>query len=360
MPTVVIELEESQKAITRPATLSVVQRIMKMTGLPATTPINYPDAGGAVIQAGSALGDKSDTAFIGTRELVTIEVTEDDLDNAALTAAVTEEDNIAVFADHALDVIVKPFYRQVEVNIAMTARFKDRPSADKWRNQFKRATSMMRLANLHEVSYHWDLPPAILIILYQIHACREAVAPYGETLTQWIQPHSDIKLTTLVDQAGRNPQAAVAETQAGIVGWFDFEGQPDASTFNQSAGTWESVFTYKFRYNKPLSVVIRYPLMVHNQVLNPAIRPSELPYELDKIFRTQSVQRVLFDCMQYHRNPIGHTLQGISIPTIDDWLPASKPGVCPMLRVMLALAPSNLKLVMNLENELGVYGFNPR
>lgn len=359
MPTVVIELDESHKSITRPATLGVVQRLLKMTGLPANTPINYPGASGAVQQAGSAIGDVSDAAYISTRDLVTIEVTEDDLENAALTAAVTTEDNIAVFADHTLDVIIKPFYRQVETSINFIARFKDRSSAEKWRNQFKRSTSMMRLANIHEISYHWDLPPTILIILYQIHACREAIAPYGETLQQWLLPHSDIKLTALVDQAGNNALAAIAETQAGVVGWFDFEGQPDSATYNQSTGTWESNFVYKFRYNKPISAVIRYPLMVHNQVLNAAVRPSELPYELDKLFRTESVSRVLFDCMLYHKNQLGHTLPGISIPAIDDWLPRFvHDGYCTILRIMIALDPNNLKLVMNLEHELGVYSFN--
>jgi hypothetical protein len=359
MPKIQLELGETHKSVLRPATLSVVKHLMELTGLPLTTPVNYPGAAESVIQSGSALGDDPLVAApLASRNLVTIDVTEEYPENWALTTAVDTEDNVVVFLDSDLDVLIKPVYTKSEVTISMRAKFEDRPSAEKWHNQFRRATAMLRTTNIHEITYHWGMPDVASILLYQIHKCRERVAGYGDTLEEYMRAKLSAKATTLTNQAGQQALLAVSETQACVIGWFDFTDQPNKAEYSKETGTWEATFDYKFVYDKPISVHMRYPLMIHNQLISADLRSDTLPYELSRKFLTPSVQRVLFDNMVFNRFPYNHVLNGLSIPKYDEWLPSQQPFTTTMmLRIMLSVGtpPED---ILNLK-EMGSYVLDP-
>lgn len=333
-------LESSYESMIRSSVLEVTRQVMTLTGLPDSTRLVYPGASEAIAVPGSTMNTPSAANPTQKGGKFTIEVIETLKETNILTTPVYFEDAVAVFLDKALDIVIKPVYTQIEIELKVDARFEDRTSAKQWAHDVRMHSSVLRAENMHEVTYGWHIPKVMLVILYQIYRCRESVAPYGETLKEWMDACLSPKVTAIVNQAGKNETITVSETNIGVIGWFDFTGQPDEPQHDKDTGTWTYTFGYKFAFDIPIGAHMRYPLMIHNRVLHEKFRPSKVPYTLRERYYTPGIVKVLLDSVAKRYNPfeMGQVLPGISHPKFDDWLPSQLPSVHTMLfRIMLAV-----------------------
>lgn len=359
MPTISLAVPEHHESVTRPIVKDILTSIIKLTNLPTKTRIVYLGATGKAAHQGSMLTEDPDVIL--TRNLfptdgrVLVEVTEEYLEEAALTTAVDYPENVVVFRDDLLDISVTPVYAKTQLTLTIRQRFPDQNAADRWLSSIRRHVNIMRVENIHKVTYHYSIPDEFLIILYNIHGYRERVAGYGEDLKTWMQKCYSHKVTTLLNQNGAKALLSVAESQTGIIGWFDFTFVPTKAEMDRETGAWEASFTYNIVYDKATDCVMRYPLMVHNQLLNSKFRPDSVPFTPEKELTTPSFSRVLFDAGTWGYPGPGYAIPGISIPKYDDWLPLQDPPFTScLLRIMIQLDPTNLRDVISLR-ELGNY-----
>lgn len=348
------ELDEHYSAIIRKSVIGVTRDIMRLTGVSEDTKINYNGNIQAQPHVGSTMGSMVDNNPTGKGALFTVEVTEDLKEETILTTPIYYENAVAVFLDKDIDVLIKPVYTKAEISINISARFTDRASAVAWKHSVRMYSSIMRAENLHEITYNWDIPRVFLVLLYQIYQCRDRIAGYADTLDAWLKAKSSVKITTAVNQAGKHPTLAVTENQMGVIGWFDFIGQPDEPEYDKDKGTYTYQFNYRINLDLPIGAYMRYPLMIHNQVLHEKFRPDNVPYRLREKFHTPGVVKVLLDSMAKQYFPVDYALKGLSFPIFDDWLPAQIPVTQNMLlRIMLAIDPDNPTDVIKLD-DLGI------
>lgn len=359
MPKVALTVPETYESITRPVVNEVTQELLRILGMPENTPVQYPGPSGMALQNGTPLSPDASTPNFNANNLVVVSASEEDNAAAVLSTAVYQNENRAIFADSDLGVGIRPIYSSTEVTLSFRFRFQDQTSALRWRDDMRIRYGMGRVENLHEITYHYSLPPSYLVILTEIHAMRERVAGLGEDLKGWFSRCFTERKTGLTNQVGTAALLAITETQDAVLGWFDFTTAPPAPERGDN-GTWTAGFDYRFTYDKVIALHMYYPLMIHNQVVGPKFRPEGPAYQLASHKRSPSFSRNNFDYFQNKYPGWKDPLDGVPVPIFDDWLPENViPFTSSLLRFMLFVDEADPKAILNLL-DIGDYYLEPK
>ena len=355
MPNVSVLVAETKQSVLRPVVLAVVRQLMEITKIADTVPILYPDDIGKTHQPGSAItGEEEKTVFPGNDKVV-IDVEEDHDPANILSTAIAKAEQVPIFQDNMLGILIKPIYSSMNVTINFKFKGASKSIVTRWRDDIRLRTSAARDVNLHTCSYHYVIPKSLMIILKELHRLRENVEGYDEDFTKYVLDNSTTRLTNVANLSGEVVEPAIAETQLRIVGVFDFEGVPEKLENEEDGNGWIGSFTYKFKFDKPLACNMTYPLMVHNQTLDTKYRPDVPAYDLDNQLQTYSLSLAAlhnFESQEQVGKYVDLT-KPISIPAFDEFEAASTvPGTFPVFTVLCQLDLTDKKSLLNL-NELG-------
>jgi len=320
MPNITCQIPDTYDAITRPITVGVVRSLTALMGLPDSLAMEYFGAAESQAQPGSTLTPSPQENKFPFTGKITIECTESYLEDR-LQGAVKQLDQTLYFNDPALQVHIRPVYVGTEITLSFRYRAESRMEAERWRDEFRKRTAEGRTLLLHELSYHHGVPPAYLVILSEIYRLREKVAPYGQTLQEWFRSCITDKVTTLTTQAGTEPIMVIGETQVGVQGAFEFVAQPEQGSKFEELAAWETGFDYRFQFDKVISAVMDYPLVIHNQIIGVKYRPTVPLYELANRARYPNRSRFLLDQYTPLYPATTDRLSGVRVPQFDDWLP---------------------------------------
>ena len=360
MPKLLLMVPETYDSVTRPIVHEISRQVMKNTGIAADTPILYPDDTEATYQPGSTLTKDSENNFFGHGTRLKISVDEEYDNDRILSSAMYRPENLFVFLDRELSTHIKPAYSHTQVTLTFEHRATDKTAALKWRDDIRARVSMDRDTFMHKITYSYAIPDVMLEILKEIHRLRENQAGYGEDYETYFGANVSGKATKLTNQVGGWETWSIGETQAGIVGWFDFEAAPEKGGKEEGAA-WTISFSYRFNYDKPIACVMQYPLMIHNQVISRKYRDSAKPYQIEDHRLAYALSRENFRVFEKG----GHLEQycrpdGIALPSFDEFIPEFVvPGTYRVFTAMLALKPDNLTQLADLTNLTKDYRIHP-
>lgn len=355
MPKIIMDIGQTNEMVTRPVTFDVIRRICKQTGIPENTPIFFPSKEEVGAQKGSTLEAQNNTPVFNQTSLIAIEVTENFLEDNALSVAINRAEHKHLFNDEKLNINIRPIYATVEVSIAVIYRSKNKAEAKKWLNGMFGRFARGGNDPLFAVTYSYVIPEEFPFIINKLHGYREAVAPYGEDWDTYFKAHASKRLHWVVNNAGNNGAWTCGESQTGIVGWFDFEVAPEEPEREGDGSNYVTSFSYKFHYEKPIQCSLAYPLVVHNQVLPTTLRPTTA--EQDKVdddkvlsYRSSSIYFLSEFSISAERYRVSRN-QGYGIPDFDEFVPAQViPDTRRVFTVMLTIDnPTTPRLLFNLK-----------
>lgn len=318
MPNIVSEIPETYNSVSRPVCIQMIKDLVAYMGLPETTGIDYYGVTETQHQSSSPI-DHTPTNKYPFTGRVLVEVEEDYIEERTLTTAVRKPNEQFIFHDPNLNVSIKPVYVRTEVAINFRYRAPDRTSALRWRDRMRLKVSEGQQELLHEFDYHYPLPLSELIILREIWRMREEDFGYGEDLKTYLRKYFSPRVISVTNQAGAGALLSMAERQVGVIGWFDFMAQPDKGQAAGEGAPWEIGFEYRFQYDKPVACVMKYPIVIHNQVISPKYRQDKLTYELATISRRPNDERRSLDKFTRLYTDAVYPFKGLRIPEYDDW-----------------------------------------
>lgn len=354
MPQFSYPIPDIYQMITRPVIVAVIKQIMEGTGIHQDSFIEYKGEQGQVPTWRTFIDRRNVGSIADSKmpfiEKVQVEVDENPLEEFILSTPYHYPDNKRVWHDPNLDITLSPFYQRAEYTINFTYRTPDKGSAVQWRNGMRRRfklkfTDMSMLAN-----YQIIIPPLILVFLKKMWEMRENISGYGDTWSEYFLSNRLQKLVKLVDQAGNNPEIAIDETQLDILGNFEFTDPPREE--RQEDGSCYLVnFSYKFRFDHPMGFVLKYPLVIHNQLVPPNMRPDK-PHRYDPHGllgnSSQSMSRydviVQQECLRKEGEIGGHL-----VPWFDDWFPTmGYHNTSPLLQLLCRVDPDDPTMLIDL------------
>lgn len=355
MPNVILPLPDVSQSVTRPVIIDIVAQVKDITGIGSDVKIFYPGEIQAMSTPGSSIESNSDrTAIFNSERYTYIEVNEN-YDEAAIgTTAINREEYSPVYLDEAIGSKLAPIYATSSLEISFKYVSSSKTEVTRWRDNIRMKVSQMRDINLHSIKYHYGFPVAALLVIKNIYENTEAVEPYGKTFEEYVVSHSSDTLTLVGDLVGNNASLVFSETQSRIIGMFDFSAIPEKAE-RDGNGTWSVSFSYKLTYEKPIGCHLRYPIMVHNQLLKPEFTTwVDDVYDLDKIDKTYSnslynLAGFEADAILNDKMPPNYILR---LPSFDDFnIPAIPSGTGTVV-IALSEVGEDKRSLLNL-NELG-------
>jgi hypothetical protein len=285
MPNLSVTLPESGQSVTRPVIFEIIKQVEEITKIDVSSKVFFPGETQRMQTPGTSIDSTNERFAIFNTDRITFVEVEEDYDKEALaTTAITRQEHIPIFHDQSLRVKVTPIYAKTLVTINFTYRCPSKTEAERWRADMRIRISQMRDINLHDITYHYPIPLEYLLILKMIYDKRESVEAYGQSFQEYVYSMSNQRLKLISDLVGKDTRIVVPETQTRIVGMFDFDGLPNKIERDENNGVYTIAFSYKFEYEKPIGCNMKYPVMIHNQLL-PAnmIEFTNDAYDLDKV-----------------------------------------------------------------------------
>ncbi len=359
MPNIVMPLVSVSQSVSRPVYIDMIQQIQKLTNIDPRTKIFYPGDSQKMQTPGASIDSKDEDRFamFNSERYTFIEI-EDDFDMDRLgSTAVEAEEHSPIFVDSKLGVYIKPVYASTDVTINFNYRCPSESEAKRWRDEVRVRVSKLMELNMHKVSYHYQIPINAIIILQEIHSKREANLPYGQDFVEYVTSHADPRLTLTGNVAGQDQALAIAETQTEIQGMFTWDGMPEKAQKDQGTGTWSVSFSYKFSFEKPIELHVRYPVMVHNQLLHEDfIEFTDKGYDAEKDNRVFSKSAYALNAFRMTTIMANRSEREfmIRIPSYDDFIiPDVVKGTGSVFNALVEIG-SDKRSILNL-TELGDY-----
>lgn len=357
MPRITLMAEDVEETVSRPVALKVIRDVLNITRISPCSKIFFPGSAEVTFQHGSTMDEQNEQMEVNqfnSDRLFSIEVDEDYDEERALTTAVMYPENRFMMVDNDLGVYIKPVYSATDVHVTFRFRAKDRVEALRWRDEIRTRTGMNRSELVHSATYNYLIPKSGLFILKEIHRLRENVMGYGESFEQYKKDKFAEGYSVVANQNGAMTREVMAETQYRIIGWFDFNANPEKGAREGNLDTWLISFTYHFKYDRPINAVMAYPLVIHNQLLGPLYRPndrSDRDSDHKKTFTSSSGAFYRFEKMtemiKYQRR------EGIYVPIYDDWIPSQIPSnTLRLYSALVTIDTENPEILTNL-NHLG-------
>lgn len=269
MPKISVEIHDVENNIARPVVAEVVRQLIDITGIDKDTKILYPGDIEQSYQMGSDLSAQGvgKTKFSFNDQLY-IQVNEEDNAGSMILTAAHTVDQIPLFLDKKLQVTLRPIKSPVDVTLQIEYRSKSKSEAQAWENRLKRKLHTAGDINLHTAQYSYIVPKFLMQLVENIYANREATRPYGETYAEYLAGHTTSRATAVTSLDGVGVDFAVTEEQVRIQGLYQFEVKPERAENSGDGAAWTTSFTYKFSYDKTVGIHAKYPVIVHNKLLD--------------------------------------------------------------------------------------------
>ena len=352
MPQLKRPILESDQAVVRPIVFGVLEDIKHRVFLPHDIKVQFNGDQEATFQPGTALSNRAEEFRFPETSKLTIEISERLIEDLRSTTFTTQPEHIPLWLNEALETEMRPIYASVELLITIRYRVNSRSEAVRFYDFM-----MMKLrdrddASFHDIKYGFSLPLVYMEILKEIHRLQELQAGYGETFDEFFTKGVRLGYTEETDQAGKNVLGVFAETQSRCLGFFDIPDTPEKAVKEEGNDSYLVEFPYTLRYEKPMDVYFRYPIVIHNSVLSPRYRPkTRMMLEGDKLTE-RSVSMTAFTYFDGTRDFKSDVMSypGRTIPDFDEFVPRSVPDFTKRVFTTLVLLDTEdvSKPLMNL------------
>ena len=335
MPNVTLPIDEGYQSILRPVVTDIVKSIMEFTGLPTTIQVRYPGMTGALANTGTTINDSETKIEFQGNDQMFVEVNAVPKEERMLSTPTYHNENPNVFYDPALGVYMQPVFTVTDVTLSLRINLQSRSQALRWLREMKYKVSMGRVESMHVVNYSYPIPVEFLVILKHLSDLKESKAGYNETLKDWLNKCMTPRRVVTTDLSGQNKTLVIGERQAGVLGAFDFTASPPPPEKNGETGGWTVGFDYTFTYDEVTGVNFKYPLVVHNQLIDGRFFDETKAYSLQSHNRYASLSRNLFGDFAALNLAPHELMDGVQIPAFDEWAPPRmRNGTSSLLRVL--------------------------
>lgn len=308
----------------------------------------------------STLHNKDEQLRLESDARVEIEY-EEEVVNPLGVAKLRQEQRL-VFLDDELRVWIKPMYVETELTLSFRIITKDRTTASLWYKRAQRQSMREYHTWLTNLEYHYVIPMGFMKQLNVIHTLRERSGnPKNENFGKWLKRCFVKQMSMLSNQANKQTNAVIAQTQTRVMPWFTHGHDVEKIERANDAGGYQAQFSVKLHFDKPESVIMGHPLIIHNQLIPKEYRDDTPSTPVDYFSsRSLSLEQLghFEDATQYDSTG---ARAGIPIPFFDDWFPRLHlPRHVNTTRILVTLLENEPNWYFTFdEDSLGEYAIKP-
>jgi len=359
MPVVSMTIPDVEQAIVRPALIDIIHQIEDIVHISKDTRIMFPGDIMVNQTTKTSIDDLNDRSAVFTNDrYLYVEVDHNYNEDQIASTPVHMREHNPVFVDPELLVSVWPIYLSTQYTINFKYVTPSKTEAVRWRDDIYARITQMRDINMHDITYHYQIPKPLWELLTVIHTHKSRID--DSDWQHYINSHASPRLSLLTDITGKNQALAISEKQTRILGQFDFSPVPEKIERDDS-GVWTCSFGYRITFEKPAMIGMRYPIMVCNRILPAKYVTHVSSYDDEnkhRYRRSRSMDALSFFETSSQIDYMSNIYVPYRIPEFDE-LKASRymAGYMPALSVLTELDETDRKTMFSID-DLDPYAFD--
>lgn len=352
-----VDLQAIEETITRPVLVIVTNDIKNLLGITRDIYTTY-DVNDALIKSKNKLGEvKGENTF--KEDMISIEYTENSEDGNDLSLVVYRPDFKPIYLDKELRAKFTPIYHSRKISIKFKYMTKSKSNAFALANKIRLFTSTDAMYKVHNLEYHYTVPNFLTNLLIHINNLKNTRIIDSEKLIleDYIATTFDnrVDFSHTLDANSDKSTLVIREAQLGIEGYIADDIANIQPEYDDSFTTWNLEFNYDFIYEKPVTILATYPLLVYNRLIDKQFRTFINPNTraVDNVRAHRTGRRYGIDPITSTNSPfkINDENYYLTIPKIDqEVLPKPSAGLTRLFSILCILDDKDPTLLFNLND----------
>ena len=266
------ELQALEESVTRPILIMVSYGIKKMLGVDRDIYTKFDINDNLKIRKNKLGNIKIDNT---TRsEMIYLESTETSYEEHELALIPVRPDFKPIYMDKDLDSKFQPIHlpRRITLRIKYLCRSKSKMFSVV--NRLKLYTANDGMYNQHDLMYHYSLPMYVTKLLAELNNLKNKRLDPALSLEEYVNSTFDnrVDIANSIDGDIYKSDMIIRESQIGIEGYITDNIHDLNPEFDEESSEWSLEFEYTFVYEKPVSLLLKYPLVVYNTLIDKVFR----------------------------------------------------------------------------------------
>lgn len=347
------DLFGTDDTVTRPILIGLVKDIQKLLNIEHDIYTTY-DIKDNIPRKHNKLGD-----IIGNNttidEMINIEYEETSKDNHGVSLVVMRPDFKPIYVDPEIHTKFTPIYHARRLNIRFRYNNKSKAKVYALINKLRVYPATDAMYMMHDYEYHYVIPNYICLMLLHFNELKNKRLDNCLTLEEYINNTFDdrVDFSHTLDGNSSKTSLVIREAQLYNQGAIEDDLTGITPEYDDGTSSYSFEFNYVVYFEKPIMLLLEYPLMVYNTVI-------------DKQFRTFSKEIIDFNkraahttryigirdtVLNIHPWDITNNNYFLTIPKIDNiQLPKPLENTARMFSVLVQVDPNDLTLLFNINN----------
>lgn len=266
------DLHGIEESVIRPVLVTTVNDVKKLLGISKDVYTKYDvrdNLQKRKTNTGLVIGDN--TTY---EDRIDIEYEEETEEGTELTLYPTRPDTKPIYIDQDVNSSIVPVYHSRTINVRFKYSNKSKSKVFAIANKLKLYNSSDSMYCLHDFEYHYMLPNFINKLLIEINNKKNYRLTEKLVLEQYIDETFDERLdyANTLDGDLDKSNLVIRERQLDIEGYITDDLQSLKPEYDDSESLWYLEFAYNFTFEKPVALIVKYPIMIYNSVIDKYFR----------------------------------------------------------------------------------------
>jgi len=282
-------------------------------------------------------------------EVIHVDVTEESTDDYNLHMRNNRPDTKTFYHDTDIDAHARVIPHRRTMTISFTYNSKSRTAVNAMVNKLRLLPARDGMYRYHTLEYALTLYPFLSNLLVTINELKNKRYTTPVELEDYIYKYMDDRAELMVNIDGNSNKSdlVIRERQTNVVGYISTDLHNIQKEKNDDTGTYAISFDYVIEYDKPVALLIGYPLLVFN---TPVPKKYRLKYPVHKELNGRYTSGD--DPFYTRRNLVGDAINQrgyFTIPKHDNVkLPDPAPGMIRTMAIMLVLDETDSKTLFDI------------
>ncbi|EPU3828911.1 hypothetical protein ACVWU4_000892 [Campylobacter coli] len=204
-------------------------------------------------------------------EYIEIEATEVSEENKELSLLIDNNDFKPIYQDKDIKTKLNAMHHERKMSLTYRYYSKSKAKIIAFVNKLRSYSATNALYMYHALEYHYVLPPIVIELVIEFNRLKNLQLEDKLTHRQYFKKYFDdrLEITHTVDGESSKSDLVIRERQNNVLGYIEDNVHELDYQYADNVAMWYIEFTYVVRYEKPITIISTYPMMIYNSVIDP-------------------------------------------------------------------------------------------
>lgn len=352
-----VNLQGIDETVLRPIIISVTKDIQKLLGINREI-YTLHDPAIKIAKKKDALGNITGNNTVN-EEYITSYYKENSVAETSIMRLNYTPDTKPFYIDRDIYTNFTAIPQDKKVTITFTIYDKSKSKISSYINFLKLMISSEGMYRRHELEYHYGLPISVVELLMHFNDLKNLRESTPIDIDTYVKNTFDNRADFINSNDGVYGKTVIGirEAQLEVQGYITTSIADIEPEFEESNSSYFLTFEYEFTYSKPISILLTYPRVIYNTLIDKKFRIFlEAPMPRDRANRTYaSDSLVSMFGLNKLKLDLNNSKYYLTIPSWDnDELPSPPSYTARMFSYLLLIDPNELNSLINIKELPGI------